>query len=348
MVYNKLTKVEERIIGQLDLDARSRFRQIGKKIRKSEQAVSYSVSSLAKKGVIKGFYTLIDFSRLGVLNFRVFFRLNYINDAKFNSLANFLATESHTMWIAACGARYDMICTFAARNPSQFNKLIRRIMAEFSDQIQGYSILTTIVMRVFNRKYMNSGRTPTKEVIIGGDREPYRLSERDIRILSEVADNPRESSVNISRKLSCDARTVVNRLKELEQMDVIRGARPFLDFSNIDYVMNILILRYHNISVQDEESLINYLLAHPNVISVVKTLGEWDLEINIEALDKWEFKKVERSIRERFSGIIQMTEAVPIYHEFKKTFFPRFILDDAVKKAEERPGKPQETAPTAP
>ena len=131
-------------------------------------------------------------------------------------------------------------------------------------------------------------------------------------------------------------------------MDVIRGARPFLDFSNIDYVMNILILRYHNISVQDEESLINYLLAHPNVISVVKTLGEWDLEINIEALDKWEFKKVERSIRERFSGIIQMTEAVPIYHEFKKTFFPRFILDDAVKKAEERPGKPQETAPTAP
>ncbi len=339
MVDRKLSITEERVIGQLDLNARSRLKEIGRRIKRSEQIVSYTMHSLLKSGAIKGFYPLIDYSRLGVLNFRVFFRLNYISEEKFEKFKEFLLEDPHTMWVAICGGRYDMLCTFGARNPSQFNKLLRKIMADFSEQIQGYSILTTIVVRMLSMKYLTAARTHADPIMIGGDREPAVLSERDILILSEMSGDARKSSVDIARVAGCDARTVVSRLRELEASEVVRGYRVFIDFSQVNYIKNVLLVKYHNISVEDEERLMAYLNSQPNVPCVTKTLGEWDLEITIEAKDRWEFKGIERDMREKFLGIIHMTENVPIYREFKKTYFPAFILDDPGRKPEERAAK---------
>ena len=73
MKAKRLTKSEEKILEQLCRNARAPFRRMGRSIRKSEQSVSYTVNSLMKRGVIRGFYSLIDYSRLSALSFRVFF-----------------------------------------------------------------------------------------------------------------------------------------------------------------------------------------------------------------------------------------------------------------------------------
>ncbi|MEE9406050.1 MAG: Lrp/AsnC family transcriptional regulator, partial [Candidatus Aenigmarchaeota archaeon] len=327
MENKKLAKTEMRILAQLDMNARIRFRRMGKKIRKSEQSISYVVNSLMRRGVIKNFYTLMDYSRLSVLNFRVFFKINYISEYKFKELVDFLVNEPHTLWVATCGGNYDLICTFGAFNPSQFNKLLRKIIADFNEQMQSYTILTTIVIRQLGRRYLSDNRELTIQRIVGGDREPYQLPEKDIRLLAEIADNPRKSSVEIGKEISCNARTVINRLKVLKSMEVIKGFRTFLDLSDLGYVTNLLMIKYHNISVEDEKRLVEYLVTHPNIVCVTKTLGEWDLEIRIEVEDVRDFRKIERGIREKFSEMIQHTGTIPIYMEHKKTFFPRFILE---------------------
>ena len=325
MAEKVLSPTEMKVIGLLDINARSRFRQIARTVRKSEQNVSYTVNSLMKKGVIKGFQTLVDYSRLSVLNFRVYFSINYISEERFETFKNFLINDPHSLWVVSCGSRYDVLCTFAFRNPSQFNKHLRSIMSRFAHQINSYSVLTTIVIRSMNRKYMLGRCRKCSVRIIGGDREAYDLPQKDIALLAAIADDARKGSVELARSLSCDPRTVMKRIKELQDMEVIKGFRVLLDTKRTSLVKNILLVRYHNISVEDEQTLISYLDVHPNVVCVTKTLGEWDLEISIEAESVSQFRQIERRIRSKFPAIIHTAETVPIYSEHKMTFFPRFL-----------------------
>lgn len=327
MKAKRLTNMEKRILARLDKNARTPLRRVGRAIRKSEQSVSYTVNSLLKRGVIKGFYSLVDYSRLSVLNFRVFFKVSYGSQRGFKKMIKFLVDEPHTLWVATCGGRHDIICTFGAHNPSQFNKLLRSIMEQFPRQLQSYTILTTIVIRMLDREYLPAPHRSRREIILGGDREPYELSERDTRILAEISDNARKSAVEIGKALSCNSRTVVSRIRELENLKVIMGYKPFLNFSLIKRAANLLMVRYHNISVEDEQKLINYLTFHSNVTCLTKTLGEWDLEIRIEADDMWSLKSIESEIRHKFAKMISMTETLPVYKEYKNTFFPRFVLE---------------------
>ena len=73
MAY-KLDKKDKQILYQLDLDSRQSYKQIGKKSKLSREVVQYRIKQLEKKGIIRGYQTLIDVSKLGYLNCRFFIK----------------------------------------------------------------------------------------------------------------------------------------------------------------------------------------------------------------------------------------------------------------------------------
>ena len=328
MVFrSKLRNSDKLLLSNLEKNSRIPFSRLGKNIKKSQQQVSYTVNSLVQKDVIKNFYTIIDYSKLDVLNFRVYFRVSYVDEEKFNELIEHLKNLPYTSWIVDCGGRYDLICTFFTQNPSQFNKNLKNVIEKFPKQIQNYTVLTTIVNRILGRKYLFKDFSRMSRPIVGGDREPEKIDEIDLKILGELAEDARRSSVMISRKLEMTPKTVINRIKNLETRKIIRGYKPLLNTREIGYESNLLLIKYHNISSEKEDELINYLKMHPNVVSVVKTLGEWDIEIEVEVEEQIELRKVERKIRQKFALLIKEIESIPMYQPHKICYFPSFLLD---------------------
>ena len=321
----KLTKNEMLIINKLELDSRTPFSKFKGKIRKSQQAISYTVNTLLKKRIIQKFYTLIDYSKLDVINFRVYFKLSYFNEKKFDELIDYMSLDPHISWISMCGGRYDLICSFLALNPSQFNKTLKSLIAKFPTQIQNYNVLTTIVIRWFGRKYLS--KEMPDQIIFGGDRAPEEIDEIDIKILNELSEDARKSSVKIGKNLSITPKTIIQRIKRLYNAKIIRGFKPLLNIRKMGYISNLLLIRYHNVSPELENKLISYLKAQPNVVSIVKTLGEWDIEVKIETKDPMEFRKIEMQIRQKFTSLIQQIESVPLYKTYKKNYFPKFLIE---------------------
>ncbi|NQU79637.1 Lrp/AsnC family transcriptional regulator [Candidatus Woesearchaeota archaeon] len=322
----KLRKTERLILGQLELDSRMPFSRSGSAVRKSQQQTSYTVSSLQRKEIIKGFYTLIDYSKLGMLNFRVYFRVNYINEEKFEELLCFLIDEAHTSWIATCGGSYDLICTFFASNPSQFNKTLRSIIARFPSQLQNRMVLTTIVSRDFGRKYLFRKQSIPQE-IVGGDREPEEVGKDDLIILKELSQDARKSSVELSRSTGMTPKSVIEHIKRLRERKVIRGFKPWIDHSKIGYTSTLMLVKYHNVTVEMEDELVRYLKMHSSVTRLSKTIGEWDMEIEIETPGQIEYRRVEMEVRQRFSSVIQQIESVPVYKTHKINYFPGFVIE---------------------
>lgn len=324
----KLSNTEQSILRQLEIDSRVAFSKIGKKTRMSQQRISYAVDSLIKKGVIENFFTLIDYSRLNVINFRVYFKVNYTTQEEFEKLISYLKQESSTSWIATCSGKYDLICTFFAPNPSSFNKTLKGIMRQFPNQLQNHTVLTTIVTRNFGRKYLFPSSNIPSEIIVGGDREPEELDDTDLQILNLMAENARISSVEIGNKLKLTAKTVITRIKGLLKKEVIRGFRPAINIRKTGNMVFLLMIRSHNVVPEVEDKLTNYLKIHPNVVAVVKTLGEWDLEIQIEVKSWYVYRKIVIEIRQKFKSLIQEIESIPIYKAYHKiNYFPRFLLE---------------------
>ena len=104
------------------------------------------------------------------------------------------------------------------------------------------------------------------------------------------------------------------------------GFKPLVDVRKIEYTATLLLIRYHNVSLAMENKLIAYLKAHLNVVSVVKTLGQWDIEVEVHTSNTLEFRKVEMDIRQKFSLLIQQIESVPLHKTYKKNYFPKFLV----------------------
>jgi len=323
-----ITHTEEHILQEMERNARTPLSTIGKKTRMSQQRISYALDSMIKNKVIGGFFTLIDYAKLGVLNFRVYFKVSYTSPEEFAKLIDRLRKEPSVSWIATCGGRYDLLCTFFALNPSSFNKTLRGIMREFPNQLENYTVLTTIVMRNFRRKYLFS-KTPyiPKQIIIGGDRPPEPLDNTDLQILGFLSENARMSAVEIANKLDITAKTVIKRIKKLRKRKIIRGFRPILNVGQTGRMTFILSVKSHNVVPELEDELVKYLKLHPNVVSITKTLGEWDLEIQIEVESWYLYRKIVFEIRQKFKSLIQEIETTPLYEVyFKITYFPKFLL----------------------
>lgn len=327
----RLKKIDKKVLSRLQMNSRESFSGIGKKLRKSQQQISYTVASLEKKKVIQNMFTLMDYSRFDVIVFGVFFRVNYTSESAYTKLIEGLVKDPHTSWVATCGGRFDLVAAFFTRNPSMFNKVLHGVMESFSKQLRNYSVLTWVVRRGFSRKYLFEHLRGDAETIIGGDREPIKLDLADLKLLDLLANDARASSVLLAGKLDLTPKTVIERIRKLEAKEVIKGYKTLLDLRKIGYSSRLLLIRYHNVLKELEDKFIKFLRAHPNVLSVVKTLGEWDVEVEMEAPDFWDLRKAEMKMREQFAELIQDIEAVPLYHTYKRTFFPKFILDDLVE-----------------
>jgi Lrp/AsnC family leucine-responsive transcriptional regulator len=326
--HGLITRTEQYILQQMEMGARTPLSVIGKRTRMSQQRISYALDSLMKNKVINGFFTLIDYAKLGILNFRVYFKVSYTNDDEFDKLIERLRTEPSTSWIATCGGRYDLLVTFFASNPSSFNKTIKDIMREFPNQLENCTILTTIVMRNFGRKYLFPNNTSIpKEIILGGDREPEQLDSVDLQLLWLVSDNARISAVEIGSKLNLTAKTVISRLKKLMNRKIIRGYRPILNVAQTGRMTFIVTIKSHNVVPEIEDKLVQYLMMHPNVVSIIKTLGEWDLEIQIEVESWYLYRKIIFQIRQKFKSLIQEIETTPLYDVYHKiSYFPQILI----------------------
>ncbi|MBD3249602.1 winged helix-turn-helix transcriptional regulator [Candidatus Woesearchaeota archaeon] len=321
-----IRNTERLALKYLEMDARMSFSTIGKKLKKSQQQISYTVNSMVRKGILQKFYTVMDYSKFGAISFRVYFRVNYIDEKRFLEFIKHLAKDSHVSRISACGGRYDLLCNFLTYNPSKFNKNLRAIIEKFSEQVHDYLILTNIVTREYGRKYLMKEILP--EHIVGGDRYPENIDDADMQILSQISEDARKSSVDIASSLSVNPKTVINRIKKLKQKKVIRCFRPQINPEKAGMASYMLMLKYHNISAKEEKELVNFLRIHKNILRLTKTIGKWDMEIEIEVKNPMELRKVEMQMRQKFSSIIQNISAIPVYYTYKYSYFPEFILED--------------------
>ena len=75
----KLDLKDKKILYELDLNSRATLNEIAKKVGLSKQVVDYRLKNLIKESAIKQFYTVINFSKLGYTQYKLYLKFQNVN-----------------------------------------------------------------------------------------------------------------------------------------------------------------------------------------------------------------------------------------------------------------------------
>ena len=103
---NRLDVFDRKIMYELDKNSRVTSSKIGKKIRKSKQFVDYRIKRLESLGVLSKYTTVIDYSKLGYLGVRIYFKFHNLTREKQDEIEDELIRNKEVWWLVTLEGHY--------------------------------------------------------------------------------------------------------------------------------------------------------------------------------------------------------------------------------------------------
>jgi len=296
----KLGKKDRQILYQLDLNARQANSKIAKKVNLSKDAVGYRVKQLEKKGIIRGYNTIIDSSRLGYILYRCFFNLIDINPKKLNELIDFLKKEKNIWWIAKLDGAWNFIFAIWVKNNIEFRDFYNKLCLKFRENIKDKLICPLTAYKHLSRSYLLGTEKELKvETVAGGEKQKF--DEIDIKILRFLSRNARTQLLEIAKSLKLDSMTIHHRIKRLEEKEIIQGYKADLDFTILKRDFYSVKINVKDITRLKE--LENHAKTIPELINIIEAIGSFDFEFDLEVENSERYFEIIDDLENKFDFI---------------------------------------------
>jgi len=319
----KIDKKDRKIIRQLDMDARMPINALAKKVQVSREVAEYRVKRLIKLEIITGAHTVFNVDVIGYRSFRLLLRLFNLKQVEKDKLINYFGKHPNTWWVASIGGRWDIILNFIAKDSAEFNEIFEELVNKFGQYLQDYEVLTYINIHDYPRKYLLETKNEEK-VFFHPMRfkENVRIDDKDIKIMSIIANNAQISYTEIGKKTNLSRNAVKHRIKNLEKSELILGYRLTYHPSALNYNSYLLLLNINNLKKDREIQLLEYAKVNPHIIFVVKHIGRYRITFECEVENEKEFHKLLVDIRDKFNDILIDFDFFPIFYDHKINYFP--------------------------
>lgn len=297
MKLEKLDLIEKKIITALDTNARINYSKLGRELKIAKETVKYRIKQLEKKGIIKGYYTVIDFSKLGFIINRLCIRIQAPLE-KENEMNNYLLNSKIVAVFYKTNGPYHIILGIRAKNIWECEEFWIKFKEKFGDYITDVhsSVFTRYVE--FSRKYILENKNEKKEFITLSKSNLEKINEIDEKIILFLSNNARASLVEIAKNTKTSIITIREHMKKLIKKKVIAGFRTIFDLQKMGMEYYKVDLWFKKIEKSKEIS--QYILSHQNVIYYEKSIISGDLEFDLEVENFEKFIKIMDSFREKF------------------------------------------------
>ncbi|MEK6904897.1 MAG: Lrp/AsnC family transcriptional regulator [Nanoarchaeota archaeon] len=325
-----MNKIDHSLVFLRSENARMSFKEIARIVKKSPQLIKYNISVLQKEGILHDPYYIFDYSHFGLIVFRVYFKGVYIKEQDKLRVIAELRQNPYVLAIYDLVGEFDLGVEFAAPNPSKFNKEFKKIITA-NPLLKEYKIVLNIVTHIYPRNYLvNSNELLTlyNQKIVGGDREKEQFTPEEMTILRILLYNPTVRYTTLAKESDLNVKTAKSILRNLTKRNIIRGCKFLVNKNVLDITKSRLFLKLHNLDLEHESRFLDYLHDVPGVIQLNKTVGDWDVEIDLESLDKSGVRYIISKLREEFSDLISGFNLIEVYEYHKRTYLPEYLFKE--------------------
>ena len=316
----KLDLKDKRILALLDENARYSNSQIAKRIGLSKPAIEYRINRFEKNEGIFEFYTVIDFSKLGYFQYKVYFKFQNVSLKDENKIIEYWKKSNNSIWLAQIRGSWDLSVSILAKSNYEFGRILNQFTNKFSKFILQKDVLLTEYSPIYAREYLTE--TKPSEFVYGVPSKVYELDEADKDILRGLAINARISILDLADKTSLTRDIVNYRMKKLIKEGVIVQFRAYPNLPKLGFNLYKIIFRTKNFDEISENRIKQYIKTHKKATQFLKLIGSWDIEIEFETENEDELYKILTNLRKEFSDIIRDFDILRITETYKYNYFP--------------------------
>ena len=322
--FAQLDVKDRKILYQLDIDARQSASEIGKKVGLSKQVVTYRINKLIEAGIIQKFYAVFDTTKLGFTTYKIFLRLQNINIQKQNEIIEYIKNHEHVQFFISCDGMFDLVFNVLARTASELYDIIKELENKYGNFIAERELIIMVFSSFFFRDYLlgKSSEQSRKPMYFGSKPEEIKIDEINKKILHYLGIDARMPITQIANRIGISADTIAVRIKKLEKAQIIHNYILLPNFSLLNQTSYKILFSLHNLTKQRENTLFQYCKSQPNIWFHSKSLGRWDLEINMDVDNANQFREIMMGLKSQFSDIIKEYITLQISQVHKFNFYP--------------------------
>lgn len=312
-------------------NSRAKLRDLAGMLKRSPQRVKYSLKQLENDGIIYNPFSIIDYSFFGLILFRVYFKGGYISEKQKEDILKKLSENPCIVSVCELSGEFDLAIEISSPNPSRFNKELKKMIG-LIPTLNNYKIILNLVSHIYPKSYLTENHefisSTEQDIIVGGDREIELFGPIEMAIMKNLLENPRIRLSMLAKKSGINVKTAVSVLRSLKKRRIIKGFKYVIDTNKLDISKFRLFLKLHNITKEKEDQLMAYLIKTKGVVNANKTVGDWDLEVDIESLDRINIRHMIIKLREDFKDIIETFNIIEFYSYYKKAYLPAFLFHE--------------------
>jgi len=308
--------IDKKLMRELDQDPRISLSKVAKKLRISQQVVDYRLKRLFKQKHIVKLSSVINLKALGYEDYRVFFEFSSNRKYTNKQIFSYLRNQKGIYWSSRIGGKYDLLIVLFVWNMVEFDKFIDDFNQNFPGLIKGYLPCYTIKYNIYRHKYMQKGGTT---ISYGYTDKKVKIDDLDHHILSKIKDNCRLSSLDLAKGQNVSYKTIINRIKSLEENNVILGYRSFImPFKKERFIVLFSLKDY---SRDKERKLFAYFEEHSKINQSIRMFGPWNIFLHMNSKNYEELQNIIIEIRDKFD-IIDNFEIIPVFEDISINLMP--------------------------
>lgn len=315
----KLDLKDRKILYKLDIDAKQSSSKIAKSVGLSKDAVNYRINKMIKEGVIKRFYTVLNTPQLGFMHFNTLFRFRTINEIIKKDFIQYCLNHKRVIWCVSCYGSWDFGVSFLAKDLGEYQAFIQEILNKFGDKIHEKTVSLIVDSPTYTRDYLINSKTSREFQYKASTKK--NIDEIEHKILSLISQNAQLNSIEIAQKLNLTTDIVRYRIKQLIKDNIIQGFRISINLEATDYIYYKLLFTLKDLNPEKEREFREYCKRNPNIIQLIKYIGKWEIQTELEVQSEKELYKIIEEIRNRFGDIIQTYEILRLKEE-KLNYYP--------------------------
>lgn len=318
----KLDLKDKKILFEMDFNARISYSQLSKKVGLSKQGAEYKVNNLGRKGLVEGFYPVINVPKLGYIYCRLLVTLQNSTKEKQEEIIEYLKSHKRVFWLFRMQGIYDLLIVIWAKSVAGFKDFIEELENRFGENIKRKTETITTDVIHFQHRYL-LGTEKTKEIHVKETSERIRIDDLDNKILNILCSSGRASLVEISAKLNESAKVIAYRIKRLEKKKLIEGYRPIINHNKIGYTYYKVFINLNRISNLELKKLKSYIKSDPLVIYIVEGIGlPGDLDIEIMVRSNQQLFDFIEGLKFKFPTMIGEYQTVIFMDTLKVKYLP--------------------------
>jgi DNA-binding Lrp family transcriptional regulator len=319
-----LDSIDKKILYHLSENSRLTNKELASLIKSNKNTVKYRIDKLIQNKIIKKFMCVYDISRIGLRAYKIYIRLGGLTKENEKKIYDYLEKEKRINWYAKSSGAWDLFVSIIAEDISELIELKEDLLSKFGKFIEAYSISILEDAIVLNKDYLLDSNTSYRKSIKFSQEKSSKveIDNIDLKIMYAISNDARYQIVELSNRLNLNVRTIINRIKSLRDLGILQGSIAVIDLKKMGFQFSKITIYLKDFKKKDFYELIEHSKSINNVVHILKNLGEWELELEVETKSIDEVYEIMKNLRNKFNTIIKKIEHSVILEHPKWNLLP--------------------------